>query len=55
RVLINKFAGDAKLAIAAYHAGPGIVAARGEIPYKQTRKYVKAVLKHYLKYRDGRL
>ncbi len=54
RVLINQFKGDAKLAIAAYHAGPGIVSSRGEIPYKATKRYVKAVLTHFLKYRDGR-
>ncbi len=55
RLLINKFNGDAKLAIAAYHAGPGIVAARGAIPYKATERYVRSVLTHYLKYRDARL
>ena len=55
RVLINKFKGDAKLAIAAYHAGPGIVAARGRIPYKATERYVRSVLKHYLRYKEARL
>jgi len=55
RVLINKFRGDAKLAIAAYHAGPGIVASRGAIPYKATERYVRSVLKHYLRYKEARL
>lgn len=55
RVLINKFEGDARLAIAAYHAGPGIVSARGGIPYQATERYVRSVLTHYFRYRDARL
>ncbi len=55
RILINRFRGDPKLTIAAYHAGPNIVASRGEIPYKQTERYVRSVLTHYLRYREARL
>ena len=55
RVLINQFKGDAKLALAAYHAGPGIVSSRGGIPYKATERYVRSVLTHYLRYKDSRL
>ena len=55
RLLINKFDGDPKLAIAAYHAGPGIVAARGGIPYEATRRYVRSVIGHYLRYKQARL
>lgn len=55
RILINRFAGDPKLTLAAYHAGPNIVASRGGIPYKQTERYVRSVLTHFLKYREARL
>ena len=55
RLLINQFAGDPKLTIAAYHAGPGIVSSRGAIPYKQTERYVRTVLTHFLKYREAKL
>jgi len=55
RLLINKFKGDPKLAIAAYHAGPGVVAARGGIPYEATKRYVRSVLEHYLRYKQARL
>lgn len=55
RVLINAFQGDPKLAIAAYHAGPGIVKRRGGIPFEATRRYVRKVITNYLKYRDSRL
>jgi len=53
RLLINRFKGDPKLTIAAYHAGPGIVARRGGIPYKQTERYVRKVLTHYYRYRGS--
>ena len=55
RLLINRFDGDPKLAIAAYHAGPGIVASRGGIPYEATRRYVRSVLEHYLRFKQARL
>ena len=53
RVLLNRFDGDARLAIAGYHAGPNAVAARGDIPYEATARYVRAVMGHYLRYRNG--
>lgn len=55
RLVINQFKGDARLAIAAYHAGPGAVARKGDIPYEATRRYVKSVLTHYFRYKDAQL
>ena len=55
RLLFNRFEGDPKLAIAAYHAGPGVVASRGGIPYEATRRYVRSVIEHYLRYKKARL
>ncbi|MFT5432768.1 MAG: soluble lytic murein transglycosylase-like protein [Myxococcota bacterium] len=55
RLLINRFKGDARLAIAAYHAGPGAVAAKNAIPYEATKRYVRSVLKHYFRYKDTQL
>ncbi len=52
RMLINRFKGDPKLTLAAYHAGPTIVEARGDIPFEATRQYVRNVLTHFYRYRD---
>lgn len=50
--LLNKFNGKLNFAIAAYNAGPGAVSKyKGIPPYRETRKYVKKVLKYYDKYR----
>jgi soluble lytic murein transglycosylase len=62
--LIRRFDGSVALALAAYNAGPGAVSrwleARGhletdefveEIPYEETRGYVKRVLRSYASYR----
>ena len=43
--LLQRFGGDQTLALAAYNAGPGAVAAYGGVPpYAETQKYVTAVL-----------
>ena len=55
RMLANRFKGNPKLTLAAYHAGPNVVAARGGIPYEATERYVRNVLYHYLRYKASRL
>jgi soluble lytic murein transglycosylase-like protein len=48
RDLLAKFDGDLPKALAAYNAGPGAVARhQGIPPYKETRDYVKKVLRRY--------
>jgi soluble lytic murein transglycosylase-like protein len=55
RLLINRFEGDIRLVIAAYHAGPGAVAAKNGIPFEATERYVRSVIKNYLVYKDTQL
>jgi soluble lytic murein transglycosylase-like protein len=44
--LIARYDGDVQKALAAYNAGPGAVARHGGVPpYKETRRYVREVLK----------
>ena len=51
KFLRNKFGSD-RLAIAAYNAGPGCVQKYGGIPpYKETRDYVRYVMKFYKQYK----
>ena len=48
RFLLDRFKGDLKKAIAGYNAGEGAVKRyKGIPPYKETRQYVKNVLKVY--------
>lgn len=49
RILANRYQGDLVLTIAAYHAGPGSLRKYNDTvpPYKNTRKYLRMVLKHY--------
>ena len=45
RQMLDRFGGDVKLALAAYNAGPGTVERYdGDVPYRETRTYVKRVL-----------
>lgn len=42
--LLNKYAGNEKLALAAYNAGPGAVAQHGGVPpYSETQNYIRRV------------
>lgn len=52
RGLLDRFGGDARLAVAAYNAGPGAVEKYGDVPpYAETQSYVQNVLASYDKYR----
>ena len=43
--MLDRFGGDLKVALAAYNAGPGTVQKYdGEVPYRETRNYVRRVL-----------
>jgi soluble lytic murein transglycosylase-like protein len=54
RGLLDRFGGDARLAVAAYNAGPGAVEKYGDVPpYAETRSYVQNVLASYDKYRTS--
>jgi Rod binding domain-containing protein len=45
RLMLDKFGGDEKLAVASYNAGPAAVERYGTVPpYEETKKYVNAVL-----------
>lgn len=51
--LERRYEGDVRLAIAAYHAGPGAVSRWGGVPpYESTRLYVGRVLDRYQQHRE---
>ncbi len=53
RKVLDKFNGELNLALAAYNAGPTIVAKYNSIPpYKETRRFVKSVLKYNYEYKN---
>ena len=46
RQMLDRFDGDLKMALSAYNAGPGAVEKyEGQVPYAETRHYVKRVLR----------
>ena len=46
RQMLDRFGGDVKRALAAYNAGPGAVEQyNGDVPYAETRQYVKRVMR----------
>lgn len=50
KMLLERFSGDLKLALAAYNAGPNAVAKYGGVPpYEETQNYVVKVLGNYEK------
>lgn len=52
RSLLDRFEGKVILALAAYNAGPTIVSKYNAIPpYRETRRFVKKVLKYNSKYK----
>jgi soluble lytic murein transglycosylase-like protein len=47
RQMLDRFGGDVKRALAAYNAGPGAVEQYdGDVPFNETRQYVKRVLRY---------
>lgn len=53
RFLLDSFKGDLVLSLAAYNAGPGLVARTGGVPQiQETREYVNKVLKRYKTYKS---
>ncbi|MCB0323143.1 MAG: lytic transglycosylase domain-containing protein [Bdellovibrionales bacterium] len=55
RMMLDRFPGDVRLAVAAYNAGPSAVERhRGIPPYRETRRYVERVMKRYSEERARR-
>ncbi len=49
---LDSFDGNVVLSLAAYNAGPGLVARTGGVPkIKETRRYINKVLKRYKVYK----
>jgi soluble lytic murein transglycosylase-like protein len=54
RQQLDRFGGDAKLALAAYNAGPGAVQKYGGVPpYAETQNYVNSVMSKAAAFRGG--
>ncbi|MGD2100021.1 MAG: lytic transglycosylase domain-containing protein [Desulfobacterales bacterium] len=46
RSMLDRFGGNVRKALAAYNAGPGtVIKYNGQVPYTETRQYVKRVLR----------
>lgn len=55
KMLLTRFDGKLKLALAGYNAGPNRVEEyKGVPPYKETQNYVKKVLQYYYRLRKSR-
>ena len=56
KLMLELFEGDLPRALAAYNAGPNAVRKYGAVPpYKETRDYVRQVLKYYDTFHVSRL
>ena len=54
RQLLRDYDGDLEMALAAYNAGPATVERYGSVPpFRETRDYVKKVLRLYEKHRQS--
>ncbi|MFQ5853029.1 MAG: lytic transglycosylase domain-containing protein [Candidatus Binatia bacterium] len=54
RLLLNRFQGNLRLALAAYNAGATVVEQHKTVPpFSETREYVRRVLNYYRLYRDN--
>jgi len=53
-LLLKKFKQDKRRAVAAYNAGPKIVAEHDSVPpIAQTKRFVERVMKYYMEFRKG--
>jgi soluble lytic murein transglycosylase len=52
RLLLDRFQGDTRLALAAYNAGIKAVERHGGVPpFSETQEYIRRVMNHYQRYR----
>jgi len=46
RIMLDRFGGNVRTALAAYNAGPGtVIKYNGRVPYPETRQYIRRVLR----------